>query len=102
MEATKECEKPKLSLGNKVPNSFEELNAMTKNRYSNINTETNTNDATLRFARSMNLQKFTTTVNMPNEESEKQKYEIPESEYIWNPPYLKKTQIFPSYVRKNN
>ena len=28
-----------------------------------------------------------------------QKCEIPESEYIWNPPYLKKTQIFPSYVR---
>ena len=102
MEATKECEKPKLSLGNKVPNSFEELNAMTKNRYSNVNTEPNTNDATLRFARSMNLQKFTSTVKMPNEESDKQKYEIPESEYIWNPPYLKKTQIFPSYVRKNN
>ncbi len=98
MEATLEKEKPKITLGNKVPNSFEELNSMTKNRYANVNTEIGSNDATLRFARSMNLQKFTSTVKMPGEESEKQKYEIPESEYIWNPPYLKKTQIFPSYV----
>ena len=100
MEAIKESEKPKFTLGNKVPNSFEELNTMSKNRYATTNTEINTNNSTLRFARSMNLQKFTSTVKMPNEESEKQKYEIPESEYIWNPPYLKKTQIFPSYVRK--
>ena len=99
MEATKE-EKPNFSLGNKVPNSFEELNAMTKNRYSNTNTEPNSIDSTLRFARSMNLPKFTATVKKPSSDSEKQKYEIPESEYIWNPPYLKKTQIFPSYVRK--
>ena len=98
MEATLEREKPKFTLGNKVPNSFEELNAMTKNRYANVNTETGTNDATLRFARSMNLPKFTSTVKSQNF-SENQKYEIPESEYIWNPPYLKKTQIFPSYVR---
>ena len=101
MEATLEREKPKFTLGNKVPNSFEELNAMTKNRYANVNTETGTNDATLRFARSMNLPKFTSTVKKPCPEVEKEKYEIPESEYIWNPPYLKKTQIFPSYVRKN-
>ena len=97
MEETKE--KQELTLGNKVPNSFEELNAMTKNRYSNIISEPNSVESTLRFARSMNLPKFTTTVKMPKEESEKQKFEIPESEYIWNPPYLKKTQIFPSYVR---
>ena len=99
MEATLE-KKPKFTLGNKVPNSFEELNTLTKNRYSNINTESGANNATLRFARSMNLQKFTSTVNIPREEVKKEKYEIPESEYIWNPPYLKKTQIFPSYVRK--
>ena len=98
MEAT--LEKPKFKLGNKVPNTFEELNSLTKNRYSNVNTEPGSNDAnaTQRFARSMNLPKFTSTVKSQNF-SENQKYEIPESEYIWNPPYLKKTQIFPSYVR---
>ena len=100
MESTLEKEKPKFTLGNKVPNSFEELNSMTKNRYNNVNTETTCHDSTLRFARSMNLPKFTSTVKMQNPEAEKQKYEIPESEYIWNPPYLKKTQIFPSYVSK--
>ena len=100
MEATKEQEKPKVTLGNKVPNSFEELNAMTNNRYSYTNTESAPNDSTLRFSRSMNLQKFTSTVKKPKTESESKRYEIPESEYIWNPPYLKKTQIFPSYVRK--
>ena len=47
----------------------------------------------------MNLPKFTATVK-PQNLQENQKYEIPESEYIWNPPYLKKTQIFPSYVRQ--
>lgn len=81
MEATLEKEKPKITLGNKVPNSFEELNSMTKNRYANVNTEIGSNDATLRFARSMNLQKFTSTVKSQNV-SENQKYEIPESEYI--------------------
>ena len=97
MEATKEQEKPKVTLGNKVPNSFEELNAMTNNRYSN-NIEVKPQlESTLRFARSMNLPKFTSTVKSQNCQ-ENQKYEIPESEYIWNPPYLKKTQIFPSYV----
>ena len=98
MEATLEREKPKFTLGNKVPNSFEELNAMTKNRYANNNEEKPKFDSTLRFARSMNLPKFTSTVKSQNI-SENKKYEIPESEYIWNPPYLKKTQIFPSYVR---
>ena len=102
MEATKEVEKPKLTLGNKASNSFEELNSMTNNRYSYTNTETGPNDSTLRFARSMNLQKFTATVKKPKSESQDKKYQIPESEYIWNPPYLKKTQIFPSYVRKIN
>ena len=102
MEATKEATKPKITLGNLVPNSFEELNSMTKNRYAHTNTELSSNDATLRFARSMNLPKFTATVKKPMTESENQKYEIPESEYIWDPPYLKKTQIFPSYVRNNH
>jgi hypothetical protein len=150
MEATREQEKPQITLGNQVPNSFEELNTMTGNQFSNVenkvpnsfeelnamtgtrysnveteptkvqdkpqfslgtkasdsssisknrysNLEKNSADATLRFARSMNLPKFTATVKKP--ETEKEKYEIPESEYIWNPPYLKKTQIFPSYVR---
>ena len=27
-------------------------------------------------------------------------YQIPQSEYIWDAPYLNKTQIFPSFVRK--
>ena len=97
MEATLEKQNPEFNLGNKVPNSFEELNAMTKNRYANNNEEKPKFDSTLRFARSMNLPKFTSTVKSQNFEN--QKYEIPESEYIWNPPYLKKTQIFPSYVR---
>ena len=98
MEATLEKPAQEISLGNKVPNSFEELNAMTNNRYENNKEEKPQIDSTLRFARSMNLQKFTSTVKSQNV-SENQKYEIPESEYIWNPPYLKKTQIFPSYVR---
>ena len=97
MEATLEKPSPEFNLGNKVPNTFEELNAMTKNRYANNNEEKPKFDSTLRFARSMNLPKFTSTVKSQNFEN--QKYEIPESEYIWNPPYLKKTQIFPSYVR---
>lgn len=98
MEATLEKPSPEISLGNKVPNNFEELNAMTKNRYLNNNEEKNQlHDSTLRLARSMNLPKFTSTVK-PQNLSENQKYDIPESEYIWNPPYLKKTQIFPSYV----
>ena len=97
MDATLEKPKDEFQLGNKVPNSFEELNAMTNNRYS-INIEEKPQlESTLRFARSMNLPKFTSTVKSPNSQ-ENQKYEIPESEYIWNPPYLKKTQIFPSYV----
>ena len=32
------------------------------------------------------------------EENQKEQYQIPESENIWNAPYLNKTQIFPSYV----
>jgi len=97
MDATLEKPKDEFQLGNKVPNSFEELNAMTNNRYSNNIEEKPQLESTLRFARSMNLPKFTSTVKSPNSQ-ENQKYEIPESEYIWNPPYLKKTQIFPSYV----
>ena len=97
MDATLEKPKDEFQLGNKVPNSFEELNAMTNNRYSNNIEEKPQLESTLRFARSMNLRKFTSTVKSPNSQKN-QKYEIPESEYIWNPPYLKKTQIFPSYV----
>ena len=47
----------------------------------------------------MHLPKDVSIVKMPRNE-ENAKYEIPPSEYIWNAPYLKKTQIFPSYVRK--
>ena len=98
MEATLEKPAQEFNLGNKVPNSFEELNAMSQNRYADNNQEKPQLGSTLKLARSMNLQKFTSTVKPPNLD-ENQKYEIPESEYIWNPPYLKKTQIFPSYVR---
>ena len=52
----------------------------------------------MRYANSMNLPKDTCTVKMPKK-VENAKYQIPPSEYIWNAPYLKKTQIFPSYVR---
>ena len=97
MEATLEKPTKEINLGNKVPNNFEELNEMTKNRYATNNEEKTQFDSTLRFARSMNLPKFTSTVKSQNF-SENRKYEIPESEFIWNPPYLKKTQIFPSYV----
>ena len=48
----------------------------------------------------MNLPKDVSIVKM-QKNVEKVKYEIPPSEYIWNAPYLKKTQIFPSYVRIN-
>ena len=97
MEATLEKPNQEINLGNKVPNSFEELNNMTQNRYTDTIEQKPKFESTLRFARSMNLPKFTSTVK-PKNLQENQKYEIPESEYIWNPPYLKKTQIFPSYV----
>ena len=74
MEATLEKPSPEFNLGNKVPNSFEELNAMTKNRYANNNEEKPKYDSTLRFARSMNLPKFTSTVKSQNI-SENKKYE---------------------------
>ena len=121
MEATKEPvqqqQQPEpeqtKSLGNKVPNSFEELNAMRQNQnqtHSTLAQSGNTilqsstqykskEDPVKRFAKSMNLPKDTCTVKMPKN-VEKTKYEIPPSEYIWDAPYLKKTQIFPSYVRK--
>ena len=113
---------PSETLGNKVPNSFEELNAM---RRAEIPPEENFNktastfaknantilqppsqsqykpkeDPLFRYANSMHLPKDVSIVKMPRKE-ENAKYEIPPSEYIWNAPYLKKTQIFPSYVRK--
>jgi len=115
---------PAETLGNKVPNSFEELNAMPQNEIppqENFNQTQSTfakngntilqspsktfynprADPLVRYANSMNLPKDTCTVKMPRKE-EDAKYEIPPSEYIWNAPYLKKTQIFPSYVRKIN
>lgn len=107
MEATKE----EAQLGNKVPNTFAELNEMTQGKYSNIEGNLESTQATLsppkvdpsdpvlRFAKSMNLPKDTCTVGVPPPKSG-EKYQIPESEYIWNAPYLKKTQIFPSYVSK--
>ena len=127
MEATKESvqeqkqpepEQAK-TLGNKVPNSFEELNAMRQNQNQTVNSNQthstlaqngNTilqsstqykskEDPVKRFAKSMNLPKDTCTVKMPKN-VEKTKYEIPPSEYIWDAPYLKKTQIFPSYVSR--
>ena len=125
MEETKEqiqdqveCTQAK-SFGNKVPNSFEELNAMrqNKNPYPNTLNKTHSSlaqhgntilqsstqynskeDPLCRFAKSMNLPKDTSIVQMPKN-VEKTKYQIPPSEYIWDAPYLKKTQIFPSYVR---
>ena len=126
MEETKEQiqEQPEAiqtkSFGNKVPNSFEELNAMlqNKNPYPNTLNQTHSTfaqhgntilqsstqykskeDPVCRFAKSMNLPKDVSIVKMPKN-VEKTKYEIPPSEYIWDAPYLKKTQIFPSYVRK--
>ena len=113
------------SLGNKVPNTFEELNEMrqsqNQNPYPNTLNQTHSifakhgntilqtsnkcakckskGDPLCRFAQSMNLPKDTCTVRLPKN-LEKTKYEIPQSEYIWDAPYLKKTQIFPSYVRK--
>ena len=134
MEATKEQikEQPNLTqtqpLGNKVPNTFEELNAMRQSQnqspYPNtLNTlnKTHSNfvrngntilqctsstqykskeDPVTRFAKSMNLPKDTSIVRMPKS-VDKVKYKIPPSEYIWDAPYLKKTQIFPSYVSNN-
>ena len=111
------------SLGNKVPNTFEELNEMRQNQnqnpYPNTLSQTHSSfakhgntilqsttkckykgDPLCRFAKSMNLPIDTCTVKMPKD-LEKTKYEIPPSEYIWDAPYLKKTQIFPSYVRNN-
>ena len=109
------------SLGNKVPNTFEELNEMrqsqNQNPYPNTLNQTHSTfvkhgntilqssnkckckeDPLCRFAKSMNLPIDTCTVKMPKN-LEKTKYKIPASEYIWDAPYLKKTQIFPSYVR---
>ena len=114
---------PAETLGNKVPNSFEELNEMrkveippeenfsktqstfAKNGNTILQTPTTTQfksreDPLTRYAKSMNLPKDTCTVQIPKMQ-EKTKYEIPPSEYIWNAPYLKKTQILPSYVSKN-
>ena len=128
MEETKEqlqppVEEPQIpeeTLGNKVPNTFEELNTMrqeenlppenfaktqstfSKNGNTIMQSHSNTQykpreDPLIRYANSMNLPKDTSIVKMP-QKVENEKYEIPPSEYIWNAPYLKKTQIFPSYA----
>ena len=130
MEATKEQIQPKQeevpipseTLGNRVPNSFAELDAMrmaenppevnfnktqstfAKNANTILQPPSQTQyrpkeDPLFRYANSMHLPKDVDIVKMPSKE-ENAKYEIPPSEYIWNSPYLKKTQIFPSYVRK--
>ena len=130
MEATKEQIQPKQeevpipaeTLGNRVPNSFAELDAMrmaenppevnfnktqstfAKNANTILQPPSQTQyrpkeDPLFRYANSMHLPKDVDIVKMPRKE-ENAKYEIPPSEYIWNAPYLKKTQIFPSYVRK--
>ena len=130
MEATKEQIQPKQdevpipseTLGNRVPNSFAELDAMrmaenppevnfnktqstfAKNANTILQPPSQTQyrpkeDPLFRYANSMHLPKDVSIVKMPRNE-ENAKYEIPPSEYIWNAPYLKKTQIFPSYVRK--
>ena len=110
MEETKEQiqEQPEAiqtkSFGNKVPNSFEELNAMlqNKNPYPNTLNQTHSTfaqhgntilqsstqykskeDPVCRFAKSMNLPKDVSIVKMPKN-VEKTKYEIPPSEYIWD------------------
>ena len=118
-----------MPLGNQVPNSFEELNAMRQTQHLNPypNTLNNPNktytnfashgntilqsstkksnckkckiDHLCLYAKSMNLPKDVSIVKMPKS-VDKKKYQIPPSEYIWDAPYLKKTQIFPSYVRK--
>lgn len=131
MEATKEQINAQANLtqtqplGNKVPNTFEELNSLRQNQnqspYPNTLNKTHSSfakhgntilqsasstqykskeDPVTRFAKSMNLPKDTSIVKMPKS-VDKVKYKIPPSEYIWDAPYLKKTQIFPSYVRNN-
>ena len=114
-----------MPLGNTVPNNFEELNQMRQsqnlNPYPNTLNKTHSSfaqhgntilqsssqckqckqkrDPLCCYAKSMNLPKDVSIVQMPKN-VQKTKYEIPPSEYIWDAPYLKKTQIFPSYVRK--
>ena len=126
MESTKETVQEQQeptqtkNLGNNVQNNFEELNAMRQNQKPYPNTLNKTQstfaqhgntilqsstqykskeDPVNRFAKSMNLPKDVSIVKMPKN-VEKTKYQIPPSEYIWDAPYLKKTQIFPSYVSK--
>ena len=90
METILDADKPIFKLGNKPSNTFEELNSTTKNRYSNISTEIGSNDSTLRFARSMNLQKFTSTVK--NQKNISLKYQKVNSFGI--PLTLKKLKFF--------
>ena len=97
MESIKEPERPKFSIGHRIAKI-----TTNNNRYSNKESEELLNESTLKFAKSMNFPIFSTMVKKPKIEKVKDipPYKIPDGEYIWNAPYLKKAQIFPSYVRK--
>ena len=45
------------------------------------------------------LEKPTTTQQEFHKTTKRLNFQIPQSEYIWDAPYLNKTQIFPSFVR---
>ena len=45
------------------------------------------------------LEKPTTTQQEFHKTTQRINFQIPQSEYIWDAPYLNKTQIFPSFVR---
>lgn len=119
--------KPEIVL-NKHFLADENINSMSNNRYQKHQISHQKIDPeapTIRFARSMNFPKdspiFSLKFNNKNNQnlkinlnvnnnlsqsslqktsqvSESQQFEIPQNEYIWEAPYLKKTQIFPSYV----
>ena len=110
MEATKESVQEQQettqtkNLGNNVPNTLNKTQSnFAQNANSILQSSTqykSKEDPVNRFAKSMNLPKDVSIVKMPKN-VEKTKYQIPPSEYIGDAPYLKKTQIFPSYVRNN-
>ena len=89
-------------LGNQVPNSFEELNAMTGGKYSVPQQEVEVQQPVEEQKIEENQQpSVQENYHKTQPVMEEQKYQIPESEYIWNAPYLKKTQILPNYVSFN-
>lgn len=90
-----------LPVQNSNPES--ETNTLSNNRYLFQTQDQNQPDPNvLKFARSMNFPKghsiFNSSLPKTHPTLESQQFQIPESEYIWKAPYLKKTQIFPSYV----